>query len=87
MTAPVPTTTDGAQTNMVVLKLLELPCPTGKVATCQTGHFPTCSSHSYQYLMIAYIHNSNAILAVPLWNRAKRSLIDAYANLYQQLTS
>ena len=30
---------------------------------------------------------SNAILAIPLRNRAERLLIDAYADLYQQLTS
>ena len=87
MTAPIPTTTDNAQTNMVVLKSLELPCPTGKVATDQTGCFPTRSIHGYQYLMIAYTHDSNAILAVPLQNRAEHLLIDTYANLYQQLTS
>ena len=40
MTAPVPTTMDSARTNMVVLKSLDLLCPTGKVATNQTGRFP-----------------------------------------------
>ena len=87
MTAPVPTTMDSARANMVVLKSLDLPCPTGKVATDQTGRFPVRSSRGYQYIMVAYVHDSNSIHAVPLRNRAERSLIDAYADLYQQLTS
>ena len=87
MTAPAITTTNGAQTNMVVIKSIDLPDPTGKVATDQTGRFPVRSSQGYLYIMVAYVHDSNAILAIPLCNRSEHSLIDAYREMYQRLTS
>ena len=37
--------------------------------------------------MVAYIHDANAILAIPVKNRSKQSLIDEYTTIYEKLTS
>ena len=87
MTAPAQPTTSGAQTNKVVFRAVDVPQPTGKIATDQTGRFPVKSSQGNQYIMVAYVHDANAILAVPLKNRAEASLIEAYETLYNNLTA
>ena len=87
MTAPTQQQPVSARTNNVVLKTMDLHEPTGRVATDQTGRFPVKSSRGNQYLMVAYVHDANAILAVPVKNRSKQSLIDAYTTIYKKLTN
>ena len=76
-----------ARTNNVVLKTIDLDESTGKVATDQTGRFPIKSSRGNQYLMVAYIHDANAIMAVPIKNRSEQSLVDGYKEIYEKLTT
>ena len=87
MTAPTQKQPVNARTNNVILKTIDLDKPTGKVATDQTGRFPVKSSRGNQYLMVAYVHNANAILAIPVKNRSEQSLIDAYTTIYKKLTN
>ena len=77
----------GARTNNVVLKTIDLDKSTGKVATDQTGRFPVKSSRGNQYLMVAYIHNANAIMAIPIKNQSEQSLVDGYKEIYNKLTT
>ena len=37
--------------------------------------------------MVAYIHDANAILTIPIKNRSEQSLIDGYPTIYETLTS
>ena len=76
-----------ARTNLVTFKTIVDFEPTGIVATDQTGRFPVRSSRGNQYLMVAYIRDANAIIAIPIKNRSESSLLAAYSSLYDQLTS
>ena len=76
-----------ARTNLVTFKLVSNDAYTGIVATDQTGKFPTRSSQGNQYLMVAYIQDANAILAIPLKNRSKTSIVNAYSSIYDKLTA
>ena len=68
MTAPTQPLPSGTQTNKVVLQEIKVPQSSKKIATNQTGHFPIKSSRGNQYIMVAYVHDANTILAVPLKN-------------------
>ena len=76
-----------ARTNNVVLKMIDIYEPIGKVATDQTGRFPVKSSQGNQYIMVAYIHDANATHAIPVKTRSEQSLIDGYTTIYKKLTS
>ena len=69
---------DETQANMVSLKTVDLIKPTSKVATDQTGRFPVKSSRGNQYIMVAYVHDANAILVRPIKNQSQHSLVNAY---------
>ena len=86
MTALDYPTGPNARTNLVTFKTVTEYEPTGAVATDQTGRFPVRSSRGNQYLMVAYVRDANAILAVPIKNRNESSLVDAYNTIYAKLT-
>ena len=52
----------------------------------QTGKFPFRSSRGYEYVMIIYDHDSNAILARPFKTRQAKELVDTWKLLYNDLT-
>ena len=76
-----------ARKNLVTFKTVTEYEPTGAVATDQTGRFPVRSSRGNQYLMVAYVRDANAILAVPIKNRNESSLVEAYNTIYDKLTN
>ena len=61
------------------------PVETGKIASDLTGRFPIRSSKGNQYVMVAYIHDPNVILAIPIKDRTQTSLVTAYTDLYNQI--
>ena len=71
--------------DLVSFRTLDIPEPFGKVATDQTGRFPILSSLGHQYIMVAYVHDTNEITAIPIKNRSEFSLVDAYSKLYANL--
>ena len=85
MTAEDYPTGTNAQTNLVTCKVVNIEEPTGKVATDQTGRFPTRSSLGNLYVMVAYVRDANAIIAKPLKNRSEANLVAAYAEIYDNL--
>ena len=48
-----------------------------------TGKFPVPSLKGHKYVMIIYVYNANAILARPMKNREKETIIDIFKNVYQ----
>ena len=56
-----------------------------KIYTDQTGSFPVQSSRGFNYLMIMYSYDVNAILADPIKNRSAGELQRAYTEMYQYL--
>ena len=60
---------------------------TGKVSTDQTGRFTVTSSRGSKYLMVLYVHDSNAILAEPLNSCSKCELIRATRVLHSYLSA
>ena len=87
MTATDNPTGTNAQTNLVTFKVVDHNKPTGIVASDQTGQYPVHSSKCSQYRMVAHVQDSNAIMAVPIKNRSETSLVDAYKNIYDNLTT
>ena len=85
MTASDHPTGTNAQTNLVTCKVVEFDEETGKIATDQTGRFPQRSSLGNLYVMVAYIRDANAIVAIPIKNRAEATLVSAYNIIYQGL--
>jgi hypothetical protein len=51
----------------------------------QTGKFPIQSSRGYNYVMILYNYNSNAILSKPLKTRRAGELTNAWTSLHARL--
>ena len=86
MTALDYPTGTNARTNLVTFKTVIDYEPSGTVATDQTGRFPVRSSRGNQYLMVAYVRDANAILAVPIKNRNESSLVEAYNQIYDKLS-
>ena len=76
-----------AQTNLVTFKTVSEFEPNGTVATNQTGRFPVLSSQGNQYVMVAYIQDSNAILAIPIKKRSENLLVTSYSTIYKTLTT
>ena len=54
--------------------------------TDQTGQFPFHSTRGYEYIMVLYDFDSNAILARPFKNRQAKELVDTWKKLYDDLT-
>eukprot|EP00957_Ditylum_brightwellii_P064269 4877235-Ditylum_brightwellii.AAC.1 len=60
---------------------------TGIVYLNITGEFPYPSNRGYQYIMVLYNWESNAILGQPKKNRSKENIIRAIQQLYKHLKS
>ena len=76
-----------ARTNLVTFHTFDPKHQPGAVATDQTGRFPVRSSKGNQYIMVAYVRDANAILAIPIKNRSETTLVAAYSTLYEDLTN
>jgi hypothetical protein len=59
---------------------------TGKIFTDQTGKFPAFSSRGYNYILVLYDYDSNAILAEPIKSRKQDEIVKAYKALHAYLT-
>ena len=70
----------------VYAAIVDLPTTRGKIATDQTGRFPTTSSQGSTYVLILYNYDSNAILAEPIKSRHQHEILRAYKKLHQYLT-
>jgi hypothetical protein len=53
----------------------------------QTGKFPVQSSRGYNYVMVLYDHDSNAILSKPIKTRQASELTHAWTTLHSRLQS
>jgi hypothetical protein len=73
---------NGTRTHDCFVALLP---PTGQIYTDQTGRFVCPSETGNNYIMVVYDYDSNAILAEPIPNRTKKSLLAAYTKLHSQL--
>ena len=78
-------TEPSVRTNLVTCKTIDPADPKGLVATDQTGRFPIRSSRGNQYIMVAYVRDANAIIAIPIKNRNENSLVNAYKTLHDNL--
>ena len=70
------------RTNLVNLKCVEI---SGNIATDQTGRFPVTSSRGNKYIMVAFVQDPNAIMAVAMKSRSQSELVGAYTSIYNQL--
>ena len=70
----------------VYAAIVDLPTTRGKIATDQTGRFPTTSSQGSTYVLILYDYDSNAILAEPIKSRNQHEILRAYKKLHLYLT-
>ena len=82
MTTPSSSNKPRIQTNWVFMKPAEI---SGKVATDQSGRFPTTSSKGNKYLMVLHEYDSNTILAKPMKNRSEAELVRSYTTLHEYL--
>jgi hypothetical protein len=74
------------RTNVVFTSILQA-TDLHKSYSDQTGKFPVQSSRGYNYVMILYDHNSNAILSKPLKTRQASELTKAWTSLHTRLKS
>jgi hypothetical protein len=72
-----------ARTNFVYAQPIEY---TGQIYTDQTGPFPVRSSRGYQYILVCYDYDSNAILTEPMKNSSKAELLRAYTVVHLSLS-
>lgn len=70
-----------------VLVALGVTKANGTVYTDLTGNFPITSSSGFQYMLIAYDYDSNAILVQPLKSKNDNNMLDCYTEIYKYLTS
>ena len=59
----------------------------GNFFTDQIGRFPNKSSRGNQYIMVAYDHDSNAILAEPIKRRVAEELLRAIKAIHRYLSN
>jgi len=57
-----------------------------RLYTDQTGKFPVKSARGYQYVLIAYVYDTNTILYRPLKSKTAEELQSTYDELYSYLT-
>ena len=60
---------------------------TGTVYTDQTGNFPVRSFQGNKCQFVAYDYRSNAILVRPLKDQTDKSLLEAFEDVYEYLTT
>lgn len=56
-----------------------------KVYTDHTGQFPIRSNRGYNYLMMFYVYDINAIIADPLRNRTEGEMTTVYTKRMEYL--
>jgi hypothetical protein len=71
-------------TNLVFMVIHDI---TGLVFSDQTRRFPITSNRGHTYLVIFYIYDANFIASVPIKNRTKQELLQAYQITYKYLSS
>ena len=76
--------TNNARTHTVYMSTHEC---NGQISTNQTGHFPITSNCGNAYIVVFYIFDANTIKLVPIKNRSKEELLQAYEIMYSWLTS
>ena len=70
------------KTNQVIYSVLETSSKQGKAYMDLTGKFPVKSARGYQYILIAYHYDSNAILAKPIKNCQAQTIANAWEELH-----
>jgi hypothetical protein len=60
---------------------------TGLVFSNQISRFPIISNRGHMYLVIFYIYDANFIASVPIKNRTKQELLQAYQITFKYLSS
>ena len=50
-----------------------------------TGKYPVQSLHGNNYILVVYHYDANAILATPLKNREKGTILNGYKKLHERL--
>jgi hypothetical protein len=58
-----------------------------EIHTDLTGAFPVVSSRGNRYVFILFDYDSNAILATPIKNRKKETILEAYKKRLNELIS
>ena len=59
----------------------------GVIYTDLPGRFPVASIRNMQYIFVCYAYEPNAILVRPMKNRENESMVAAYKDIYEYLTS
>jgi hypothetical protein len=59
----------------------------GVIYTDLHGRFPVASIRKVQYIFVCYAYEPNAILVRPMKNRENESMVVAYKDIYEYLTS
>jgi hypothetical protein len=75
-----------SNTNVIFTALLQTTA-VQKSYSDQTGKFPVQSSRGYNYVMILYDYDSNAILTKPIKTRQANELTKAWTSLHERLQS
>jgi hypothetical protein len=75
---------DEGLTNLVFMVIQDI---TGLVFSNQTSRFLITSNRGHAYLNIFYIYDANFIASVPIKNRTKQELLQAYQITYMYLSS
>ena len=75
---------NNARTHVVFTTLLSA-TELRKSYSDQTGNFPVQSSRGYQYVMVLYDYDSNAILSKPLKSRQASEITHAWTQLHTRL--
>ena len=59
----------------------------GVIYTDLPGRIPVASIRNMQYIFVCYAYELNAILVRPMKNRENESMVAAYKDIYEYLTS
>ena len=68
--------------NKVYISLYE---ETNRIHTDQTSKFPIKSLWGYNYILIAYVYDTNTILYRPIKSKEAKEIQSVYTNLYNIL--
>jgi hypothetical protein len=59
----------------------------GSISSNQSGRFPVTSNHGNAYAALFYVYNPNYIKSIPVKNRSKEELLQAYTEVDAWLTA
>ena len=83
---PEPKNPDGTnKTHEVFTTVVDLHDETNKMFSDLTGKFPQFSSRGYQYIVVLYHYDSNAILIEPVKDRKGPVIFQAHKKLFDRL--